>query len=89
MKRIGSAVTITFAHDGDLSNYAVVPAQQALKFPDSLNFEEATTLPICFAKAMYALLDVGRLRKGMSVQIHSACGGVGLAAMQMTKNDGS
>jgi NADPH:quinone reductase-like Zn-dependent oxidoreductase len=32
---------------------------------------------------IYALLDVGRLRRGMSVLVHSACGGVGLAAMEL------
>ncbi|KAL1838185.1 hypothetical protein VTJ49DRAFT_2966 [Mycothermus thermophilus] len=39
--------------------------------------------PVCYGTAMYALLDAGRLQPGMSVLIHSACGGVGLAALEL------
>ncbi|KAL2163841.1 hypothetical protein VTH06DRAFT_5900 [Thermothelomyces fergusii] len=39
--------------------------------------------PVCYATVLHALLDAGRLRPGMSVLVHSACGGVGLAALEV------
>ncbi len=53
----------------------------ALK-PPSFGFEEAATLPIAFLTASYALDHLGHLGAGERVLIHSATGGVGLAAVQ-------
>ncbi|KAL2268084.1 hypothetical protein VTJ83DRAFT_2930 [Remersonia thermophila] len=41
--------------------------------------------PGCYVTALWALLDAGRLRPGMSVLIHSAAGGVGLAALEVCR----
>ncbi|KAF7556654.1 hypothetical protein G7Z17_g1229 [Cylindrodendrum hubeiense] len=68
---------------GCFSTGLVVPAQLCVKIPDSLSFEDAATMPCVFATVIYALLEVARLEKGQSVLIHSACGGVGLAAIQI------
>jgi NADPH:quinone reductase-like Zn-dependent oxidoreductase len=35
------------------------------------------------ATAVYSLLDIDRLKNGQNVLLHSAVGGVGLAAMQI------
>lgn len=51
--------------------------------PDNWTLEEATTVPVVYATALYALLIRGRLAEGESVLIHSACGGVGLAALNI------
>jgi NADPH:quinone reductase-like Zn-dependent oxidoreductase/acyl carrier protein len=42
-----------------------------------------------FATAWYSLVEAGRLRKGDRVLIHSAAGGVGLAAVQIAKMIGA
>ncbi len=42
-----------------------------------------------FATAWYSLVEAGRLRKGERVLIHSAAGGVGLAAVQIAKMIGA
>ncbi|KAF5009992.1 hypothetical protein FDECE_3829 [Fusarium decemcellulare] len=93
VRRLGSAVTglgvgdrvMSFTHEGGFSTHVVVADHYVLKIPDTMSFEEAATIQGCFATVVYALLDAGRLRKGMSVLIHSACGGVGLAAIQVTQ----
>ena len=51
--------------------------------PNAVTFEEAAGAPITYLTAMYALTHVGRLTQGERVLIHSAAGGVGLAAVQV------
>jgi NADPH:quinone reductase-like Zn-dependent oxidoreductase len=46
---------------------------------------EAATMPIAFLTVRYALSEVGRLQAGERVLIHSAAGGVGLAAVQWAR----
>ncbi|RSL77235.1 hypothetical protein CEP51_009247 [Fusarium floridanum] len=97
VKRFGSAVTglnvgdrvMSFTYEGGFSTHVTVADHFVHKLPDTLGFEEAATIQGCFATVVYALLDVGRLRKGMSVLIHSACGGVGLSAIQVTQMMGA
>ncbi|PMD30149.1 hypothetical protein L207DRAFT_592910 [Hyaloscypha variabilis F] len=55
------------------------------KIPDEMTFVEAASMPVVYATAMQALMMVGRLEKGQSVLIHSGCGGVGLAAIQLAQ----
>jgi NADPH:quinone reductase-like Zn-dependent oxidoreductase/acyl carrier protein len=56
----------------------------ALK-PPHLTLEEAATIPVSFATAYYSLIKAGRLCQGESVLIHSAAGGVGMAAVQIAQ----
>lgn len=56
---------------------------------ESLSFEEMAGMPLVFATAVYGLLHLGRLKKGEKVLIHSATGGVGLAAVQIAKMVGA
>ncbi|KAF5022679.1 hypothetical protein F66182_5227 [Fusarium sp. NRRL 66182] len=93
IRRLGSAVTgldvgdrvMSFTHEGGFSTHVTVADYYVHKMPESMSFEEAATIQGCFATVVYALLDVGRMRKGTSVLIHSACGGVGLAAIQVVQ----
>ncbi|MDR6182816.1 type I polyketide synthase [Asaia bogorensis] len=50
-----------------------------------LTVAEATGLPIAIATALYCLHDLARLKKNEIVLIHSAAGGVGLAAIEIAK----
>jgi NADPH:quinone reductase-like Zn-dependent oxidoreductase len=70
-------------YPGSLTTNWVVPAEPVLRIPNNLSFEEAATVPICFATVIHSLIDLGRLSRGQSVLIHSACGGVGLTAIQV------
>jgi NAD(P)-dependent dehydrogenase (short-subunit alcohol dehydrogenase family)/acyl carrier protein len=53
--------------------------------PAQLSFEAAASIPIAFLTAYYGLHEQGRLRRGERVLIHSAAGGVGLAAVQLAR----
>ncbi|KAJ8124842.1 hypothetical protein O1611_g8798 [Lasiodiplodia mahajangana] len=63
----------------------VVEELACAKIPHGLSFDEAGSMIFVFATAIYSLMNVGNLRKGQSVLIHSACGGVGLAAVQVAQ----
>lgn len=58
------------------------------KIPDSMSFEEAASVPVIHTTAYYAFIKVAKLRRGQSVLIHSAAGGVGQAAIQLAKHMG-
>ena len=86
--RVGDRVFALAPH-GCITTNAVLPAPLVVKIPDRMSFEEAATMPICFATAVYALRDIGRLERGNSVLIHNAAGGVGHAAIQICKMMGA
>ncbi|KAI1292827.1 Fatty acid synthase [Halotydeus destructor] len=54
--------------------------------PDQWSLEEAATVPSVYTTAYYALVVRGKLVDGESVLIHSAAGGVGLAALYVCLN---
>ncbi|KAH8677742.1 putative polyketide synthase [Xylariales sp. PMI_506] len=59
------------------------------KMEDSMSFEQAAVIPLVYATAMLALVDKANLQKGQSVLIHAACGGVGMAAIQIAQMIGA
>ncbi|KAF4778667.1 putative KR domain-containing protein [Colletotrichum scovillei] len=74
---------------GCFSTGITISEKLCVKIPDSLAFQDAATMPCVFSTVIYGLLDIGRLTEGDSVLIHSACGGVGLAAIQICKMVGA
>lgn len=53
--------------------------------PKNLSFQEASCIPTVFLTAYYGLCQIGNLSKNQVVLIHTATGGVGLAAIQIAK----
>ncbi|KAB8228301.1 type I polyketide synthase [Aspergillus alliaceus] len=56
-----------------------------VKMDDSMTFEQGAALPCVYATVITALVDKANLQCGQSVLIHAACGGVGLAAIQIAQ----
>lgn len=83
------AVTPSFEQTSLFSAYVTVPAGLVLPKPAKLTFEEAATIPLAFLTAYYAMYHLGRLDQGERVLIHSATGGVGLAAVQLARLAGA
>jgi NADPH:quinone reductase-like Zn-dependent oxidoreductase/SAM-dependent methyltransferase len=81
----GNRVLLLSTAASTLTTHLVIPASLVVPLPESLPLAIAAAAPVCFATALYALQEVGGLRRGMSVLIHSACGGVGLAALQVCR----
>ncbi|KAI5460132.1 putative polyketide synthase [Mariannaea sp. PMI_226] len=55
------------------------------KIPDCLTDEEAATMPIAYYTILYSLVDKANLQRGQSLLIHSASGGVGIAAIHVAR----
>jgi NADPH:quinone reductase-like Zn-dependent oxidoreductase len=70
---------------GGYTDTLVVPALQAFRIPESMSFEQAAALPVVYLTAYYMMIFTGNLREGSHVFVHSAAGGVGLAAIQLAK----
>ncbi|GHH38895.1 type I polyketide synthase [Lentzea cavernae] len=68
---------------------AVVERQMITRKPAGWTFEQASTVPLVFLTAYYALCDLGELKAGESILIHSAAGGVGMAATQLANHLGA
>ncbi|KAL9188495.1 LOW QUALITY PROTEIN: hypothetical protein ACHAXT_006873 [Thalassiosira profunda] len=67
---------------GMLRSKGFAPVDSIAKIPASLSFEDASALPMVFLTVLYALKDQAELKSGDRILIHSAAGGVGLAAVQ-------
>src|SRR6202161_4713856 len=74
---------------GAFGPVAVTDHRLLVRTPDGWSFAEAATVPVAFATAYYALVDLAGLRAGESVLIHAAAGGVGMAAVQIARHLGA
>ncbi len=70
---------------GAFATHVTVDESLVARKPNHLSHEQAATIPIAFLTADYALNECGRLKRDDSILIHSASGGVGLAAMQLAR----
>lgn len=73
---------------GGYTDVLVVRVGQVFAMPEKMTFEEGAALPVVYLTAYNAMLFTGALRPGASVLIHSAAGGVGLAAIQIARTRG-
>ncbi|MFB7666718.1 SDR family NAD(P)-dependent oxidoreductase [Kitasatospora sp. NPDC056138] len=87
LHRVGDRVAAL--HPGAFHSFAIVPAVKAVPVPDDVTFEEAAARPSVYATTWYALHRLSRLSAGERVLIHSATGGVGLAAISIAKHFGA
>src|SRR2546422_1265197 len=75
---------------GAFAECVSVPAAGAVvRPPAGLTFEQAAAVPVAALTALQALRDHGRVRKGQSVLINGASGGVGSFAVQIAKAFGT
>jgi NADPH:quinone reductase-like Zn-dependent oxidoreductase len=74
---------------GGYASQVVVPAIDVFALPDELSFEQGAGIPVNYATAWASLMDYGDLQPGGRVLIHSAGGGVGIAATQIAKREGA
>ncbi|KAJ3955142.1 hypothetical protein N0V92_008330 [Colletotrichum tropicale] len=70
---------------GSFTNIKVTSQQLCCKIPDQMGFEDAAVIPVAYCTAFHGLFTQGKAIKGMSILIHSATGGVGLAALQLAQ----
>ena len=71
--------------DGGYAEYAVLLAGNLVKLPEGMPFEHACLAACVYAPPYKSIMHVGRISAGQSVVITGASGGLGLAAIQITK----
>ncbi len=74
---------------GGYASQVVVPQDDVIALPDRLTFEQGAAIPVNYATAWAGLIGYGNLQPGERVLIHSAGGGVGIAATQIAKRSGA
>jgi NADPH:quinone reductase-like Zn-dependent oxidoreductase/acyl carrier protein len=74
---------------GALRSRLCLPRIGVHRVPAGLSYAAAASIPSAFLTAHYALNEIGRLRRGETVLIHSATGGVGLAAIALARRAGA
>ncbi|MER5352365.1 beta-ketoacyl synthase N-terminal-like domain-containing protein [Kitasatospora sp. NPDC002551] len=72
-----------------LAAYATTEAHLVAPRPAGLDDERAAAVPIAFLTAVYGLDHLARLGTGETVLVHSASGGVGLAALAVARRRGA
>ena len=60
-------------------------AVSTLPMPATMSFETAAALPVALCTAYYSLIQLGHIKKGKKVLIHSAAGAIGQAAVQIAR----
>jgi NADPH:quinone reductase-like Zn-dependent oxidoreductase len=74
---------------GGYASQVVVPAGDVVPLPEALSFEQGAAVPVNYATAWAGLNGYGTLGQGDRVLVHSAGGGVGIAATQIAKSAGA
>ncbi|MEZ4293457.1 MAG: zinc-binding dehydrogenase [Polyangiaceae bacterium] len=70
---------------GGYSDTVVVPEAQAFPMPEKMTFDEGAAIPVVYLTAYTMMMFTGNLRPRSKVLIHSAAGGVGLAAIDLAR----
>jgi NADPH:quinone reductase-like Zn-dependent oxidoreductase len=74
-----------YSVDGGNCELFAAPAANVIPIPDSLDFNQAASVPLVFLTAWHMLVGLARLRPGQSVLVLGAGSGVGIAAIQIAK----
>jgi len=74
---------------GAYAEYALVQCSRLVQLPDDLSYESAAAVMLQGMTAHYLTCSTFPLRKGETVLLHAAAGGVGLLLTQMAKKIGA
>lgn len=73
------------AVDGGNCELIAVSAANVIPFPDSLDFNQAASVPLVFLTAWHMLVGLAGVRQGQTVLVLGGSSGVGIAAIQIAK----
>ncbi|KAJ5537168.1 Fum1p [Penicillium frequentans] len=96
VRRVGSDVKdfspgdrVIVCCKGVFKTRITIDPEHCWKIPDGISLADAASMPTVYVTAIYSLIELGNLQKDQTVLIHSACGGVGLASIQVCKDIGA
>lgn len=85
---VGDRVLALTGHGG-FATHLTIQASTAVKFPDSMPFEDAACFIFTYGTSYHALKDRAALKAGETLLILGAAGGVGTAAIELGKAMGA
>lgn len=93
VENLGSAVkgwllgqeVCALTNGGGYAEYCTVPAGQCLPVPSSLSLPEAAAIPETFFTSWHNIVERGQLKTGDEILIHGGSGGIGSAAIQLSR----
>ena len=74
---------------GGYAELVTVRSEMVYSVPKKLSFEQGAAFPVAYSTAQAGLVTMGGLEAGDRALIHSAAGGVGIAATQIAKLRGA
>lgn len=89
VKTLNVGDRIIMSSSGSFTTTHHLSEKLCAKMPDGLSFTDGATMSAAYSTAILCLIDAAKLRKGESVLIHSATGGVGIAAINIAKMIGA
>ncbi|MDX6414279.1 MAG: NADPH:quinone reductase [Gaiellaceae bacterium] len=80
---------VTLNAAGSHASKRAVPAMSTWPIPQGLDAAPAACIPVAFGTAQECLFTAGHLEAGQTVLVHAGAGGVGMAAIQLSKQAGA
>lgn len=74
---------------GAYAQASIVPADRLIPLPAEMSFEQGAAFPLQGMTAHYLLFEYHKIKKGETVLIHAAAGGMGLLLVQWAKHLGA
>ncbi|MBR7678223.1 hypothetical protein KDA82_35650, partial [Streptomyces daliensis] len=75
--------------DGSLASHTVLNREELWRMAEHDSFAECAALPVAVTTVQYGLGQLARIRRGETVLVHGAAGGVGLAAIYYARLKGA
>ena len=85
VSKLKPGTRVAYIGMGSYAEYTLIRAGRVMVVPDYLSFEEAAAFPIAVLTAWHTIHTCHHLTPGQVVIVHSAAGGVGIAAVQIAK----
>ena len=97
VEAVGQGVTVIKPGDrvigstiaGGMAEKLVVEAARCIAMPANMPFDEASALILTYATSIHALKDRAKIKKGETLLVLGAAGGVGLSAVELGKAYGA
>ncbi|MBV1798794.1 SDR family NAD(P)-dependent oxidoreductase [Siccirubricoccus sp. G192] len=75
--------------DGGMAEYCLVAADQLIRMPDGVSFEQAASLPVAYGTAHRMIVTHKTIKAGDKVLVLGASGGVGTGCVLLAKQLGA
>jgi NADPH:quinone reductase len=87
--RVGDRVAYTSTVPGSYAEARNMPADRVVKLPDGISDEQGAAMMLKGLTAQYLLRRTYRVKRGDTILVHAAAGGVGLILVQWAKRLGA